>query len=162
MSLLLIAHDLALVGEIADEIVVLYAGVVVERGPARAVLDAPAHPYTRALLASLPPRTHRVRGQKRVRLPTIEGILPDLRSPLAGCRFQARCPEVMDRCRAESPELVAVDDASGSEASSPAASPSRSAGGPRERRRPAASHPGRPGAPRLGRPTRASAAAARW
>ena len=64
-----------------------------------------------------PPRTHRVRGQKRVRLPTIEGILPDLRSPLAGCRFQARCPEVMDRCRTESPELVAVDDTSGSEAS---------------------------------------------
>ena len=108
MSMLLIAHDLALVGEVADEIVVLYAGVVVERGPARRILEAPAHPYTRALLQSLPPRTHRVRGQTGRRLPTIEGSLPDLRSPPPGCRFQARCPEVMDRCRSEAPHLVTV------------------------------------------------------
>jgi peptide/nickel transport system ATP-binding protein len=110
MSLLLIAHDLALVGEIADEIVVLYAGVVVERGPARAVLDAPAHPYTRALLASVPPRTHRTRGVKRAPLPTIEGTLPDLRSPPPGCRFQGRCPLVMDRCRVETPDLLPAGD----------------------------------------------------
>jgi peptide/nickel transport system ATP-binding protein len=108
MSLLLVAHDLALVGEIADEIVVLYAGWVVERGPARAVLAAPAHPYTRALLASVPPRTHRTRGVKRAPLPTIEGTLPDLRSPPRGCRFQDRCPEVMERCRVETPELYPV------------------------------------------------------
>jgi oligopeptide/dipeptide ABC transporter ATP-binding protein len=107
MSLLLVAHDLALVGEVADEIVVLYAGVVVERGPARAVLEAPSHPYTRALLASVPPRTHRTRGQKRVKLATIEGALPDLRSPPPGCRFQDRCPEVMDRCRTVAPSFVA-------------------------------------------------------
>ncbi len=110
MSLLIIAHDLALVGEIADEIVVLYAGVVVERGPARAVLGAPAHPYTRALLASVPPRTHRVRGQRRARLPTLEGTLPDLSAPPSGCRFQPRCPEAMDRCRAEIPALFPVGD----------------------------------------------------
>ncbi len=110
MSLLLIAHALGLVGDIADEIVVLYAGVVVERGPAPAVLGAPAHPYTRALLASLPPRTHRTRGVKRVPLPVIEGTLPDLRSPPPGCRFQDRCPVVMDRCRVEAPALVAVGD----------------------------------------------------
>ena len=109
MGLLLVAHDLALVGEIADEIVVLYAGVVVERGPTRQVLEAPAHPYTRALLASVPPRTHRTRGQKRVKLATIEGTLPDLRSPPPGCRFQDRCAEVMDRCRAETPALVPVE-----------------------------------------------------
>jgi oligopeptide/dipeptide ABC transporter ATP-binding protein len=108
LSLLIIAHDLALVAEIADEIVVLYAGVVVERGPAREVLRAPSHPYTRALLRSLPPRTHRVRGQKARRLPTIEGTIPDLRAPPPGCRFQARCPEVMDRCRVETPALVEV------------------------------------------------------
>jgi peptide/nickel transport system ATP-binding protein len=108
MSLLIIAHDLALVGEIADEIVVLYAGVVVERGPARAVLRSPSHPYTRALLGSVPPPGHRVRGERRAKLPTIEGTLPDLRSPPAGCRFHARCPAVMDRCRTESPPLFAV------------------------------------------------------
>jgi peptide/nickel transport system ATP-binding protein len=102
MSLLLIAHDLAVVGSIADEIVVLYAGVVVERGPARAVLRAPSHPYTRALLQSRPPtgpRAYRVRGRKARVLPTIEGALPDLRSPPPGCRFQDRCADVMDRCR---------------------------------------------------------------
>ncbi len=109
MALLLVAHDLLLVGEIADEIVVLYAGVVVERGPARQVLEAPAHPYTRALLASVPPRTHRTRGQKRVKLATIEGTLPDLRSPPPGCRFQDRCGEVMDRCRAEAPALIPLE-----------------------------------------------------
>jgi peptide/nickel transport system ATP-binding protein len=109
MSLLLVAHDLALVGAVADEIVVLYAGVVVERGRARAVLGAPAHPYTRALLASRPPRTHRIRGQKRAPLPVLEGTLPDLRSPMVGCRFQDRCPEVMTRCRVETPALVPGD-----------------------------------------------------
>jgi len=115
MSLLLIAHDLALVAEIADEIVVLYAGVVVERGPARALLAAPAHPYTRALLASVPPRTHRTRGQRRVKLPTLAGTLPDLRSPPTGCRFQDRCAEVMDRCRTETPALVLAGDGAGGE-----------------------------------------------
>ena len=106
MSLLLIAHDLALVGEVADDIVVLYAGVVVERGPARAVLSSPAHPYTRALLRSLPPRVHRARGERGRKLPTIEGSLPDLRFPPPGCRFQDRCPDVTERCRVEPPALV--------------------------------------------------------
>jgi oligopeptide/dipeptide ABC transporter ATP-binding protein len=108
MSLLLIAHDLALVANVADEVVVMYAGVVVERGPARAVLDAPAHPYTRALLASIPPRTHRTRGQRRAKLATIEGTLPDLRAPIAGCPFADRCPEVIDVCRTERPALRPV------------------------------------------------------
>jgi oligopeptide/dipeptide ABC transporter ATP-binding protein len=108
MSLLLIAHDLALVANVADEVVVMYAGVVVERGPARAVLDAPAHPYTRALLASIPPRAHRTRGQRRAKLATIEGTLPDLRAPIAGCPFADRCPEVIDVCRTERPALLPV------------------------------------------------------
>jgi peptide/nickel transport system ATP-binding protein len=106
MSMLLIAHDLALVGEVADEIVVLYAGVVVERGPAREVLASPSHPYTRALLGSVPPRAHRVRGQTGRRLPTIEGSLPDLRSPPPGCRFEERCPEAFERCKVEPPTLL--------------------------------------------------------
>ncbi|XXY44051.1 ABC transporter ATP-binding protein [Sorangium sp. So ce269] len=108
MSLLLIAHDLAVVGELADDIVVLYAGVVVEQGPARDVLAAPSHPYTRSLLRSIPARgfrPHRVRGERALRLPTIPGGLPDLRDPPRGCRFQDRCEAVFDRCRAEPPEL---------------------------------------------------------
>lgn len=109
MSLLLIAHDLGVVASIADEVVVLYAGVVVERGPTASLLKSPAHPYTRALLRSLPPegpeafRAHRKKGQS---LPTIEGTLPDLRSPPPGCRFQARCPEVIDRCKTEAVPLT--------------------------------------------------------
>ncbi|WP_437278299.1 oligopeptide/dipeptide ABC transporter ATP-binding protein [Sorangium sp. So ce375] len=116
MSLLLIAHDLAVVGELADEIVVLYAGVVVEQGPARDVLAAPSHPYTRALLRSIPARglrPHRVRGERARRLPTIPGGLPDLRDPPRGCRFHDRCDAVFDRCRAEAPDLYAVPPGAG-------------------------------------------------
>ncbi|WP_437589424.1 oligopeptide/dipeptide ABC transporter ATP-binding protein [Sorangium sp. So ce1000] len=116
MSLLLIAHDLAVVGELADEIVVLYAGVVVEQGPARDVLAAPSHPYTRALLRSIPARglrPHRVRGERSRRLPTIPGGLPDLRDPPRGCRFHDRCDAVFDRCRAEAPDLYAVPPGAG-------------------------------------------------
>ncbi|WP_433931896.1 ABC transporter ATP-binding protein [Sorangium cellulosum] len=116
MSLLLIAHDLAVVGELADDIVVLYAGVVVEQGPARNVLAAPSHPYTRSLLRSIPARgfrPHRVRGQRSLRLPTIPGGLPDLRDPPRGCRFQDRCEAVFDRCRAEPPDLYAVPPGAG-------------------------------------------------
>ncbi|WP_437896573.1 oligopeptide/dipeptide ABC transporter ATP-binding protein [Sorangium sp. So ce124] len=116
MSLLLIAHDLAVVGELADEIVVLYAGVVVEQGPARDVLAAPSHPYTRALLRSIPARglrPHRVRGERSLRLPTIPGALPDLRDPPRGCRFQDRCEAVFDRCRVEAPDLYAVPPGAG-------------------------------------------------
>jgi oligopeptide/dipeptide ABC transporter ATP-binding protein len=107
MSLLLIAHDLAVVAEIADEIVVLYAGQVVERGRAAEVLRAPRHPYTTALMKSIPPSEgpQRRLGQKGPRLPTIEGAAPDLRDPPLGCRFHARCPQVFERCRREAPEL---------------------------------------------------------
>jgi oligopeptide/dipeptide ABC transporter ATP-binding protein len=108
MSLLLIAHDLALVARVADTIVVLYAGLVVESGPVAEVLAKPAHPYTRALLASIPPRTHRTRGQRRVRLPTLAGTLPDRRTALVGCVFQPRCSVAFDRCKVEAPELGPV------------------------------------------------------
>jgi len=113
MSLLLISHDIGVVAEIADEIVVLYAGTVVERGPTRKILRSPEHPYTQALLQSIPPvgaGAYRARGQKARQLPAIEGSLPDLRSPLPGCRFHPRCPEVMARCRVEAPALYATGD----------------------------------------------------
>jgi oligopeptide/dipeptide ABC transporter ATP-binding protein len=106
MSLLLIAHDLGVVAELADEIVVLYAGAVVERGPTSAVLEAPGHPYTRALLQSVPPvgRTaYRTRGKRTRRLPTIAGSLPDLRSPPEGCSFHDRCDHAWTRCASEEP-----------------------------------------------------------
>jgi len=108
MSLLLIAHDLGVVAELADEIVVLYAGVGVERGSARSILEAPSHPYTQALLRSVPPAgksAYRPRGKRARRLPTIAGVLPDLRSPPSGCRFHDRCEHAWFRCQAEEPQL---------------------------------------------------------
>ena len=116
MSLLLIAHDLALVAAVADEIVVLYAGQVVEEGPARAVLAAPAHPYTRALLRSAPPTgagAYRARGERRPKLPALGGAPPDPRSPPPGCRFEERCPESFARCREEAPAIYAPAPARG-------------------------------------------------
>jgi oligopeptide/dipeptide ABC transporter ATP-binding protein len=112
MSLLLIAHDLALVAEIAHEIVVMYAGVVVESGPPSRLLREPRHPYTRALLRSVPPAgNYRTRGQRRAPLPTLEGALPDLRVPPQGCRFHDRCAEAEARCRTEVPRLADVGGA---------------------------------------------------
>jgi oligopeptide/dipeptide ABC transporter ATP-binding protein len=108
MSVLLISHDFGVVGEMADDVVVLYAGQVVENGPAPTILSAPRHPYTRALLASVPPRLLGARAQPGRRLPTIEGMVPDLRSLPYGCRFQDRCPDVFDRCRIEEPDLFPI------------------------------------------------------
>jgi peptide/nickel transport system ATP-binding protein len=108
MSLLLIAHDPALLAELSDELVVLYAGQVVERGPAGRVLAEPAHPYTQALLRSVLPDD--LRGDAlvapRSQLPVIEGSPPDLRAPPAGCRFRPRCALAIDRCAREAPPLV--------------------------------------------------------
>jgi oligopeptide/dipeptide ABC transporter ATP-binding protein len=116
MSLLLIAHDLGVVAELADEIVVLYAGVVVERGPTRSILQAPSHPYTQALLKSVPPAgksAYRPRGKRARRLPTIAGVIPDLRAPPSGCRFSDRCEHAWFRCQAEEPQLYSVEHGGG-------------------------------------------------
>jgi len=106
-SLLVITHDLSFVSEIAHEIVVLYAGVVVETGPPSLVLKSPRHPYTKALVASAPPHgVYRARGERRPPLPTIEGSLPDLRDELRGCRFAPRCPEAREACLEEEPPMI--------------------------------------------------------
>ena len=112
-SLLLIAHDPALLAELSDDIVVLYAGQVVERGPAARILASPSHPYTQALLRSVLPDDlgdRRSSGSAsiapRSQLPAIEGSPPDLRSPPPGCRFEPRCSLAVARCKAEAPALV--------------------------------------------------------
>ncbi|WP_419998970.1 ABC transporter ATP-binding protein [Streptomyces boninensis] len=99
MCLVLITHDLALVSEQADEVVVMYAGNVVESGPVRAVFDEPRHPYTKGLLDSVP--MHAARGEH---LKSIGGAPPQLHAIPAGCVYQDRCPLVRDRCRTERPE----------------------------------------------------------
>jgi len=110
MSLLLISHDISEVTQSADTVVVLYAGQVVESGPAKEVLANPRHPYTRGLLQSIPPLLkHRRRRRKTTtRLPAMTGSVPDMRAPPPCCRFSSRCPEAFVRCGAEQPPLYAV------------------------------------------------------
>lgn len=98
MTILLITHDLGVVAETADEVVVMYAGKKVEEAPVTSLFDQPQHPYTRKLFASLP-----AMNTEHARLSTIKGIVPAATDFPAGCRFHPRCPEVMDRCRAEVP-----------------------------------------------------------
>lgn len=103
ISLLLITHDIALVSEYANRILVLYAGEVCETGPVSQVISHPAHPYTRALLESVPHV-----DAPSDRLEAIPGELPDPRNPPIGCPFTARCPEVMDICHSVDPALHEV------------------------------------------------------
>jgi peptide/nickel transport system ATP-binding protein len=98
MAVLLISHDLGLVAEWCDDVMVMYAGQLVERGPAARVLSRPQHPYTAGLLASLP-----LPGARRERLEELPGLVPDLRTPPPGCRFHPRCPRAEARCRTDVP-----------------------------------------------------------
>ena len=103
-AVLFISHNLGLVAELCDEIVVLYAGEVVEQGNVRDVINDPRHPYTRALLACDPLRVERSPNDgPRQELPTIPGEVSDLRHPPGGCIFQSRCAQSYDRCRQERP-----------------------------------------------------------
>jgi len=101
MSLLLITHDLGVVATEADEVAIMYAGRIVERAPSRALFAAPAHPYTQALLASLPRLERRAE-----RLTPIPGSVPDLLALPSGCRFRDRCPRASARCAQEDPQLA--------------------------------------------------------
>jgi len=113
MAMLLITHDLAVVSETADEVAVMYAGRIVERGATARVLESPLHPYTRGLLRSIPSRAVRAAAsaeeRARLRLPTIAGSVPALGRWPRGCRFADRCEDVIARCREESPPLELHD-----------------------------------------------------
>jgi len=102
-AILLITHDMGVVWEMCDRVLVMYAARIVEAGTREEIFEKPAHPYTRGLLRSIPRLT-----DKPERLATIGGMVP---SPLhypAGCRFNDRCPHVFDRCRREAPGLLEV------------------------------------------------------
>jgi oligopeptide/dipeptide ABC transporter ATP-binding protein len=101
LALIFITHNLGIVARMCDSVAVMYAGRVIESGPVRQIFNAPAHPYTQALIESIP----RMGGGPE-RLTAIEGQPPDLASLPRGCSFQARCPRVIDRCREEDPPLV--------------------------------------------------------
>jgi peptide/nickel transport system ATP-binding protein len=100
-SVILITHDLGVVADVADEILVMYAGRVVERAPKRALFYDPQMPYTWGLLGSIP-RLDRPRG---VRLASIKGAPPSLINLPSGCKFRPRCPQAFEKC-IEEPELV--------------------------------------------------------
>jgi oligopeptide/dipeptide ABC transporter ATP-binding protein len=114
-ALLFITHDMGVIAEMCDEVVVMYAGRVVERRAAVALFEAPRHPYTRGLMDSMP---RRAVGHK-AELPTIEGTVPSLLAPPPGCRFAARCRQrqtldvaAQARCEREDPTLAADGEGS--------------------------------------------------
>jgi len=105
MSVLLITHDFGVVAELCEEVLVMYASRVVEKGEVRQIFSNPLHPYTRGLLESIPRM-----GARKERLHVIEGSVPSaLRKP-AGCRFSDRCPLADSRCRTIEPELVLYEE----------------------------------------------------
>ena len=106
MSILFITHDLGVVAEMAQRVVVMYAGQVVEEADVKTLYRRPYHPYTEGLLESIP-RLDQPSG----RLHTIEGIVPNPLHMPSGCRFAPRCPYVEDRCNATPPELTDAGDA---------------------------------------------------
>ena len=110
-GILFVTHDLAVVAGIADRVVVMVAGRVVEQGSVLDVLETPAHPYTIALLAARPRPGVTRRGGER--LPAIPGAVPSPFDRVDGCRYQARCPRVQARCRAEAPALARVTHGAG-------------------------------------------------
>ena len=106
MAVIIITHDLGVIADIADSVVVMYAGRVVERAPVDALFQRPAHPYTQGLLASIPPLDRDLEW-----LPTIAGTVPSPRAMPAGCRFAARCQDARAVCSHVDPALVGVGEA---------------------------------------------------
>ena len=104
LALLIISHDLDVVSDCADQVAVMYAGKIVEQGPARLLLDTPAHPYTRGLLASVPG------AEPGSALPTIDGAPPAPGASAPGCAFAPRCPERFEPCERLTPAAHALAD----------------------------------------------------
>ncbi len=100
-AMILITHDLGVVAEVADEVMVMYAGRVVESGPVKTLFDDPQHPYTIGLMGSMPSI-----GPREGRLATINGRVPTPAEMPGGCRFAGRCPFVIQQCRDERPPLL--------------------------------------------------------
>ena len=98
---MLITHDMGVIAETADRVVVMYAGRVAEIGNVRDVIHSPSHPYTVGLMGSIPSVHQHVE-----RLVQIDGTMPRLTAIPQGCAFNPRCPQVMPRCTSERPELL--------------------------------------------------------
>ena len=105
LALIFITHNLGIVAKMCDQVAVMYAGRMVEFGPMRRIFNAPAHPYTEALLTSIPRLSDTC-----ARLTAIDGQPPDLASPPSGCAFHPRCPKAIERCREEDPPSFTVGE----------------------------------------------------
>jgi oligopeptide/dipeptide ABC transporter ATP-binding protein len=105
LAMIFITHNLGIVAKMCDQVAVMYAGRMVEVGPVRQIFNRPSHPYTEALLQSIPRLT-----DSRERLTAIEGQPPDLVIPPPGCAFHPRCPRAIERCREQDPPAFAVAD----------------------------------------------------
>ena len=110
LTYLFIAHDLSVVRHISDRVSVMYLGEIVETGSVEDLFENPAHPYTRALLESVPRASADEHGR---RVDALAGDVPSPRSPPDGCRFHTRCPHAREACRAEAPADVEVSPESG-------------------------------------------------
>ena len=104
MGLIMVTHDLGVIAETVDRVVVMYGGRVMEEGPVQAIFDAALHPYTKALLASIPGRTP---GKRR--LVEIPGASPNPANPPTGCPFHPRCTVADAKCAAEAPPFAAIE-----------------------------------------------------
>lgn len=103
MALMLITHNLGVVAEMANDVVIMYMGKVVEEAPVREIFHDPLHPYTQGLMESIPALT-----RKKERLKPIKGMIPDPYNLPKGCPFEPRCPEATEICRGQMPELKEV------------------------------------------------------
>lgn len=104
MGIVLITHDLGVVSEIADRVIVMYAGKAMEEAPTGVILDRPSHPYTSGLIKSMPKLARHVD-----RLNSIEGMVPDIRDMPKGCRFCTRCPFADEKCKGEEPAMQELE-----------------------------------------------------
>ena len=106
MGVMLITHDLAVVAETCNRVIVMYLGQIVEEGLVEDIFDRPQHPYTRGLMASIP----KLDSTKGERLHQIKGTVPLLNQSPSGCRFAPRCPHVTERCRRKMPQLTTLNE----------------------------------------------------
>ena len=109
-AILLITHDMGVIARMAQRVLVMYAGTIVESAEVNDLFDRPGHPYTRGLLASIPRPDTGLSDAPRQRLRAIGGMVPNLRHLPPGCRFSDRCSQVEERCRVAEPPLMRVPD----------------------------------------------------
>jgi len=110
MSMILVTHDMGVVARMADRITVMYAGRICETADARTIFNAPLHPYTAALLETMPRVDQSYSEKSKKRLTVIPGRIPNLITPPSGCRFHPRCSEADESCSRIMPEPIKIKD----------------------------------------------------